>query len=61
MPDRLLDVMGTASEEFKSGLFILDARTDELVGYLPSPGGHHDLVIIPRTNADLRYSRCTTT
>lgn len=44
----------------ESGLFILDARTDELVGYLPSPGGHHDCVIIPRTNADLRYSRSTT-
>lgn len=45
----------------ESGLFILDARTDELVGYLPSPGGHHDCVIVPRTNADLRYTRRTTT
>lgn len=44
-----------------SGIFILDARTDEPVGYLPSPGGHHDCVIVPRTLEDLRCSRCTTT
>ncbi len=45
----------------ESGIFILDARTDEPVGYLPSPGGHHDCLIVPRTNEDLRVSRCTTT
>lgn len=45
----------------ESGIFILDARTDEPVGYLPSPGGHHDCLIVPRTNDDLRVSRCTTT
>ena len=48
-------------QKTESGIFILDARTDELMGYLPSPGGHHDCVIVPRTNEDLRISRCTTT
>ena len=36
------------------------ARTDEPVGYLPSAGGHHDCVIVPRTNDELRHSRSTT-
>lgn len=48
-------------QKTQSGIFILDARTDGLLGYLPSPGGHHDCVLVPRTLEDLRTSRCTTT
>jgi hypothetical protein len=33
---------------------------DEPVGYLPSPGGHHDCVIVPRTTEELRNSPSTT-
>jgi hypothetical protein len=48
-------------QKTESGIFILDARSDEPVGYLPSPGGHHDSVIVPRTLEELRVSRSTTT
>ncbi len=48
-------------QKTESGIFILDARTDEPVGYMPSPGGHHDCVLVPRTNEELRTSRSTTT
>lgn len=44
-----------------SAIAVMDVATDEVVGYMPSPGGHHDSVMIPRTLADLRVSRCTTT
>ena len=47
-------------QRFSSGIFVIDARTDEPIGYLPSAGGHHDCVIVPRTNAELRNSRSTT-
>lgn len=50
----------SGAQKYESGIFILDARTDEPYGYLPSPGGHHDCVIIPRTLEDLRISRSTT-
>ncbi|MGN2393442.1 YncE family protein, partial [Pelomicrobium sp. G1] len=44
-----------------SGIVIMDTRTDEVLGILPSVGGHHDCVIVPKTLEDLRCSRCTTT
>lgn len=44
-----------------SCIVALDVASDEVVGFLPSTGGHHDCVIIPRTLQDLRCSRCTTT
>jgi hypothetical protein len=44
-----------------SGVVIIDAKTDEVMGFLPSAAGHHDNVIVPRTLEDLRVSRCTTT
>jgi DNA-binding beta-propeller fold protein YncE len=47
-------------QRYSSGIFVLDAQTDEPVGFLPSAGGHHDCVIIPRTNMELRNSRSTT-
>jgi thiocyanate desulfurase len=47
-------------QRYSSGIFILDAQTDEPIGFMPSAGGHHDCVIVPRTNAELLNSRCTT-
>jgi hypothetical protein len=47
-------------QRLASGICVINAMTNEHIGYLPSPGGHHDCVIVPRTNDDLRVSRCTT-
>lgn len=44
-----------------SGIAILDTKTDNVVAILPSTGGHHDCVIVPRTTKELAVSRCTTT
>lgn len=44
-----------------SSIVILETATDEVVGFLPSTGGHHDCVIVPRNLQDLRTSRSTTT
>src|SRR5262249_60631525 len=46
-------------QRYSSGIFVIAARTDEPVGYLPSAGGHHDCVIVPRTNREPRNSRPT--
>lgn len=40
---------------------VIEVASDTLLGYFPSTGGHHDNVIVPRTLADLRVSRSTTT
>ncbi len=47
-------------QRLSSGVFIFKQDTLEPVGYLPNFGGHHDCVIIPRKNEDLKNSRCTT-
>lgn len=47
-------------QRLASGICVTDVVNNEHVGYLPSPGGHHDCVIVPRTNEELRISRCTT-
>lgn len=44
-----------------SGIFIIDAKTDALLGFLPNTAGSHDHVVIPRTLKDLRISRSPTT
>lgn len=44
-----------------SGLFIIDVKTDKLVGFLPSGAGHHDCVIVPRNLKELSISRSSTT
>jgi hypothetical protein len=44
-----------------SGIVAMEVKSDKVVGIIPSTGGHHDCVIIPRTLEDLRVSRCTTT
>lgn len=40
---------------------VISTEDDELLGFFPSTGGHHDNVIVPRTLQDLRVSRSTTT
>jgi DNA-binding beta-propeller fold protein YncE len=47
-------------QRYSSGIFVMDAHTDEPIGFMPSAGGHHDCVIVPRTNSELLNSRCTT-
>lgn len=48
-------------QKTSSGIVAIDTKTDEMLGIIPSTGGHHDCVMIPRTLEDLRVSRCTTT
>lgn len=56
-------VVGTLSgyQNTASAIVIMETETDEVLGFLPSPMGHHDNVIVPRTLEDLRMSRSTTT
>lgn len=44
-----------------SGIFVIDTKKDELLGFLPNTAGSHDHVIVPRTLKDLRISRSPTT
>jgi hypothetical protein len=50
----------SGGQRYESGVFVMDARTEEPYGYFPSPGGHHDCVIVPRNLDDLKNSRSTT-
>jgi len=47
-------------QRMSAGVFVFRQDTLEPVGYLPNFGGHHDCVIIPTKNEDLKNSRCTT-
>lgn len=47
-------------QRLSAGVFIFRQDTLEPLGFLPNFGGHHDCVVIPRTNEDLKNSRCTT-
>lgn len=44
-----------------SGIFVLDTKKDELIGFLPNTAGSHDHVIVPRTLKELSISRSPTT
>jgi len=48
-------------QKTKSGTFVVRVKDDKLYGYLPSPYGHHDSVIVPKSVKGLAISRCTTT
>lgn len=48
-------------QKTSSGIVALETRNDTVVGIMPSTGGHHDCVMVPRTLEDLRVSRSTTT
>jgi hypothetical protein len=47
-------------QRFSSGMLVIDVRPGEPMGNLPSADGHHDCVIVPRTNSELSNSRSTT-
>jgi len=48
-------------QKTKCGTYVVRVKDDKFYGYLPSPYGHHDSVIVPRTVAELAISRCPTT
>ena len=47
-------------QRLSTGIAIVDAETDELVGILPSSGGHHDSVIIPTKLEHMKHTRSCT-
>jgi len=47
-------------QRLSSGIAVIDAKTDELVGILPSNGGHHDCVIIPVELEQMKHTRSCT-
>jgi hypothetical protein len=47
-------------QRLSSGIAVIDAEADELVGILPSNGGHHDCVIIPTTVEQMKHTRSCT-
>ena len=47
-------------QRLESGIAIIDAKTDELVGIWPSNGGHHDCVIIPTELEHMKHTRSCT-
>jgi len=47
-------------QRLSSGIAVIDAETDNLVGILPSNGGHHDCVIIPTKLEDMKHTRSCT-
>jgi hypothetical protein len=47
-------------QRLSSGVAVIDANTDELVGILPSNGGHHDCVIIPTSLENMKHTRSCT-
>jgi len=44
-------------QRYASGVFVLDVEKDEPVGFVPNPGGHHDLTLVPTNVDQLRFSR----
>lgn len=48
-------------QKTKSGTYVVRVKDDKFYGYLPSPFGHHDSVIVPRNVKELAISRCPTT
>jgi thiocyanate desulfurase len=47
-------------QRLSSGIAVIDAEADELVGILPSNGGHHDCVIIPTLVEQMKHTRSCT-
>ena len=47
-------------QRLSSGIAVIDAETDELMGILPSNGGHHDCVIIPTKLEHMKHTRSCT-
>jgi hypothetical protein len=47
-------------QRLSSGIAVIDTETDELMGILPSNGGHHDCVIIPTKMEHMKHTRSCT-
>lgn len=47
-------------QRLSSGISVIDAETDTLIGILPSTGGHHDCVIIPTKMEHMKHTRSCT-
>ncbi|MCB4771566.1 hypothetical protein LGR54_23425 [Ancylobacter sp. Lp-2] len=47
-------------QRLSSGIAVIDTRTDELIGILPSSGGHHDCVIVPTELEHMKHTRSCT-
>jgi hypothetical protein len=47
-------------QRLSSGIAVVDTATDELLGILPSSGGHHDCVVIPTELAHMKHTRSCT-
>jgi thiocyanate desulfurase len=47
-------------QRLSSGIAVIDAAKDELLGILPSSGGHHDSVIVPSELEHLKHTRSCT-
>lgn len=54
---KLLFLISGGFQRFESTLFVLDTETDTPLGFVPAPGGHHDIALVPRTVADMKYTR----
>lgn len=47
-------------QRLSSGIAVIDTETDNLVGILPSSGGHHDCVIVPTEMSHMKHTRSCT-
>jgi thiocyanate desulfurase len=47
-------------QRLSSGIAVIETATDNLVGILPSSGGHHDCVIVPTELAHMKHTRSCT-
>ncbi len=47
-------------QRLSSGVAVIDTEKDELIGILPSNGGHHDCVIIPTRLEHMKHTRSCT-
>jgi hypothetical protein len=47
-------------QRLSSGIAVIDVETDQLLGILPSNGGHHDCVIVPTQLEHMKHTRSCT-
>ena len=47
-------------QRLSSGIAIIETATDDLIGILPSSGGHHDCVIVPTEIGHMKHTRSCT-
>jgi hypothetical protein len=47
-------------QRLSSGIAVIDAEADQLLGILPSNGGHHDCVIVPTQFEHMKHTRSCT-